>query len=181
MRELTCDSNVEVIGKNILSILVNLHADDIQPFAAKHGLEDIQPEEWYSLSKWLDFMNDLAQNTGFTLNFVAIGMGIAENVNLPPEMENATYSDILLSWDHIYHHQHRGGEIGNHYVEKITDTHFKCTFTDVYPDDLKYGIAYGFARRFLPKGTSFVIKYEDMNQRMDKGNADQTVMFISWS
>ena len=34
--------------------------------------------------------------------------------------------------------------------EKISETEYRCTFADMYPDDLKYGLAFGFAKRFLP-------------------------------
>jgi len=181
MRHLTCDPDVKVVGGNILSVLQNVNAKEIHPYAVKHELGDVKADEWYPLTQWLDMMNDLIENTYFMSNLVAIGMSLAEKVNLPPHMQDATYEDILLAWDDIYHHQHQGDNIGNHHIEKISDTQFKCTFTDVYPDDLKYGIAYGFARRFLPKGTQIIIEYDDLNNRMDEGSSPETVMHISWN
>lgn len=180
MRKLTCLPEIEVIGSNLLSITDNLKKDEIKPFLGKHGFSDVQVDQWYPAINWMNLMNDLAEHTNFRENLVAIGMKLAEKVVLPPEMANATLPDILNSWDNIYHHQHRGGEIGHHLVQKVSDTEYRCVFTDIYPDDFKFGLAHGFARRFLPKGTFARITYEDNDNRMDKGGASKTVMSIKW-
>lgn len=180
MRTLTCEPQIEVIGSNVLSLLENLQADEIRPYTIKHNLDKIELDQWYPLTNWLNLMNDLAEETNLSSNLVAIGIKLAEKVNLPPHMKDATFHDILMSWDDIYHHQHRGGEIGHHHVEQVEDNYYVCTFTDVYPDDFKYGLAYGFARRFLPKGTPFNIRYRDAFNRMDLGGAENTIMEIKW-
>ena len=82
-------------------------------------------------------------------------------------------------WDHVYHMQHRGGEIGHHHAKQIGDNHYEMTFTDMYPDLLKYGIAYGFARRLLPQGTHVKIWYGEETPQMDNGD-ESTIMYIKW-
>ena len=180
MRHLTCNEDIEVIGVSMLSIAQNINAQDIEPFLEKHGLVDIKADEWYPAHLWLDVMNDLAKHANLMQNLVAIGMSLAEKVKLPPQLENASLPQILQSWNKIYQGQHRGGELPAHVVEKISDTEYRCTFRDIYPDDFKYGLGYGFAKRFLPKGTRFTVSYDDMKNRMDFGDADKTVMTIKW-
>jgi hypothetical protein len=46
------------------------------------------------------------------------------------------------------------------------------------PDDLEYGILYGFAKRFLA-GTQFTVWYDEDLPRMDQGG-DQTVIHVKW-
>ena len=177
MRQLSCDPNVEVSGRNVLAILENMQAEDIRPYAEKYGLTEIDPQQWYPAQDWLSLMNDLAQNTNFMQNIVAIGMAVAENVHLPPNMD--CFIKFLNMWDDIYHMQHRGGEIGNHHVKKIDDSYYEVSFTDIYPDLLSYGIAHGFARRLLPKGTFVKIWYDENVRRQDE-NDELTVMYLQW-
>lgn len=181
MRTLACDSDVEVIGSAMLSIINNVQGYEIRPILDQHNLTDIDSDTWYPAQKWLDVMNDLAKKPSATTNDVAIGMKIAENVVLPPQLKSATLAQILQSWDTIYQKQHRGKNIGYKEVQKIDDTSYRVILADLYPDDLSYGVAYGFCRRFLPNGSHFTVKYENIHNRRDKGGADTTVLLINWS
>lgn len=180
MRHLTCDPDVEVIGANMLSIINNLQREEIFPLLEKHNLTDIEPEEWYPASKWLSVMNDLAAAPNMSMNFVAIGMKIPEHIILPPELQNATLPQILEMWDVIYHMQHRGGDIGNYVIEQLTEKHYRCTYNGIYPDDLNYGVSFGFCRRFLPQGIQYTVKYEEIDNRLDQGENDETVILFQW-
>lgn len=179
MRHLTCDPNVEIIGAAMLSIMDNLNVSEIYPFLEKHGLVEIDPSQWYATHLWLNVMNDLAEHTNLMTNLVAIGLRIAENVVLPPELANATLPQMLEVWDNVYQMQHRGGDIGQVKTEKINDTTYKTTHVHLYPDDLTYGVGYGWAKRFLPTGTSFKVWYDESIPRMDEGG-EETIIHISW-
>lgn len=181
MRTLTVDGNVEVIGASMLSIIDNMQSDEIAPYLEKHDLTEIGPDQWYPAQLWLDVMNDLAKRPNMSSNLIAIGMQIAENVVLPPGLEDAPLPMILEKWDAIYHNQHRGGEIGSRLIEKVSDTHYRCVLTGIYPDDLAYGVVYGFCRRFLPTTAEFMVSYEDSDYRRDKGDAPATVIVVDWS
>jgi hypothetical protein len=51
----------------------------------------------------------------------------------------------------------------------------------VYPDDMSYGILYGYARRFLPPGTKFKVYYDpDVLPRDQGGSENYTIIHISW-
>lgn len=180
MRYLSSEPNVDVIGAAVISIVDNLQSDEIQPLLEKHGLTNVQPETWYPVEKWLGVMNDLAQDANTTPNYVAIGMAVAENVVLPPELQSASLADILHMWDNIYQMQHRGGNVGSVQIEKIDENHYRSIHQHIYPDDLTYGLAYGWCRRFLPEGTRFKVSYEEINNRLDQGDNNQTVIIIKW-
>ena len=64
--------------------------------------------------------------------------------------------------------------------EKISDTHFKVSFTDLYPDDFSYGIMCGYGQRFLPPGTDFTVAYDPDIVPRDKGGQGATVIHIYW-
>ncbi len=179
MRHLTCDPKTEVIGQTVLSFIDNVQADEIRPYLAKHGLADIKPDVWYPCHLWLDVMNDLAKETNLSSNLVAIGMGVVDKMLVPPEMEKLTVGDILMGWNDLYHLQHRNGEIGYVKTEKVSDTHYKTIHLHLYPDDFTYGIAYGMAKRWLPKGTRFTVKYDPDVPALDKGG-NLTIIHVSW-
>ena len=181
MRILTCDPDVEVIGAVMLSIINNLQANEIRPILEANNLTEIDPETWYPAERWLKVMNELAESPNVTTNDIAIGMKIAENVVLPPQMQDAPLSKILQSWDMIYQKQHRGGNIGDKEIQQLSDTSYRIILRDLYPDDLAYGVAYGFCKRFLPAGTHFTVQYEDISNRRDNGGADETALLIDWN
>lgn len=180
MRHLTAPDGVEVIGANMLSIIDNLQAEELQPILEKHDLTKVDPQAWYPVKKWLDAMNDMAKEPNLTNNYVAVGMRIAQNVVLPPELQNATLPQILNMWDAIYQMQHRGGDVGYVKIEQLSDTSYRTTHRHLYPDDITYGVAYGFGTRFLPQETNFSVAYEDDNARLDSGDAQETVILVKW-
>jgi hypothetical protein len=82
-------------------------------------------------------------------------------------------------WDGLYQYLHRGGDAGKIVVEKITDTHYNTRHTVLYPDDMSYGVLYGYGRRFLPRGTQFKVYYDTSIQRLDD-EGKFTDIHIEW-
>jgi hypothetical protein len=179
MRVLTCDPKVELLGTNLHAWLDNLEADVTEPILKKHDLTSFQPGTWYSCQKWLDVLNDLAQGANFNSACVAVGLSVGQTIPLPPELSNATLPEILNLWDSMYQSLHRGGDVGHIVSEQISDTHYVSRHTDLYPDDFSYGIAYGFTKRFLPRGTQFKVYYDESVQRRDQGGK-VTNIHIDW-
>lgn len=180
MRRLYCNPEIEVQGTSVLSIVDNVRSDHIRLYLEKHQFTDIQPDTWYPCQTWLDIMNDMAQSPNTSPNYVAIGMAIADKVVLPPELHSASLPQILEMWDAIYQMNHRGGDVGYVRTEKIHDSLYRTVHKHLYPDDLTYGLAYGWCRRFLPQGTHFTVRYEDLHYRLDDGNATETVILCEW-
>lgn len=179
MRTLTVEANVEIIGITMNSIIENIRADHIQPFLEKHSLTKIDKEKWYPAEKWIGVMNDIGDDAS-SGDFVAIGMKVAENVVLPPQLQDAPLGKVLQMWDVVYKKQHRGDNIGGREVEKISETKYRATLTDIYPDDMSYGVAFGWCKRFLPSGTDFTVSYQNIDDTRDRGNSDSTILIIEW-
>jgi hypothetical protein len=179
MRTLTCSPEVEVLGQNMLSLIDNLSMEVIQPILKKHGFENVEPDEWYPAQEWLNVINDLMADRPWTSEMVVTGMSIAENGAIPPELENAPLEQILGLWDDIYQLPHRGGDIGEVIIEKLSDTHIKTVHRHLYPDALTYGIAYGWARRFLPEGARFSVYYDQEVPHLDQGGTE-TIIHVRW-
>ncbi|NDJ36563.1 MAG: hypothetical protein GYB64_18075 [Chloroflexi bacterium] len=180
MREYTCAPEVEVLGGNVLGFIHNVQEDEIKPALEKMGLTEIKPEEWYPLKDWLEVLNDLNRRGNTMYNFVAVGIGIAENAPFPPEVEQMPPVAVFEMLDTVYQAHHRGGDVGKIIVEKVADQHLKITLDGiVYPDDLEYGVAYGFAKRFLPEDSDFLVEYEEGVTRLDD-DGEKTIIHISW-
>jgi hypothetical protein len=181
MRTLTCPPETETIGVNITAFFDNLRDANTKPIMEKYGLLNIDPESWFPASKYLDALNELGQNPDFSSNLVAIGLEVGSMTPLPPDLENPTLEEVLMRWDDMYQMLHRGADVGGVVIEKISDTHYKTTHTVIYPDDMSYGVLYGYGRRFLPPGTRFKVYYDpDVLPRDMGGQEGCTIIHITW-
>lgn len=180
MRVLVCDPQTEIIGQAMRSIIDNIQADEIRPFLEKHQMTHIDPNRWYRAQTFLDILNDLLSASDGTSNMVAVGMAVCTQMVMPPELTHASLPTILNMWNDLYHLQHRGSEIGSVKTEKISETHYRTIHDHLYPDDMVYGLAYGMARRFLPKGTAFQISYAQGVSRKDEGGK-VTIVEVQWA
>ena len=181
MRKLTCPPGTETLGQNLMAFTDNLQGSETSPVMEKYGLIDIDPHAWYPASNLLDGLNELAEKTNVSTNLTAIGMKIGEIVPMPPALPNPTLEEVLLIWDDIYQAIHRNGDVGYIRCEKVADKHLKTTHSDMYPDDLSYGVLYGYGRRFLPRGSKFTVFYDpDVKARDYGGDGDVTIIHIKW-
>jgi hypothetical protein len=178
MRKLSAPAHVELAGYMTHVFVENLQSRETLPIFEKFGLVNLNPEGWYPTNDFLKALNELDSQHSLSSNLIAIGLEVGRTVPLPVQ----TLEEALRAWDNIYKTVHRGhnGDIGSITLEKVSNTHFKAYLDDLYPDDLSYGIAYGFARRFLPEGTSFTVKYEDKRPRRDTSNVATTILHIQW-
>ncbi len=180
MRKLTCDSQLEVLGQNMRALIDNLKSERTRPIMEKYRIADAEPDEWYPAIWLMDALDEMAQDSDVMFNMVAIGMSIGEMMPLAVEYDNPTLEQALMDWDASYQAIHRNGDAGGIQVEKVSDTHFKVSFTDLYPDDWSYGIMFGQGRRFLPPGTNFKVIYDAEITPRDKGGQGPTVIHIQW-
>lgn len=180
MRHFTCSPSIELRGQNIMAFVHNLQDAETRPIMEKYGLVDLDPKKWYPFIKWLNALNEIAQHPNMVSNFVAIGMEIGRIVPVPPNLTDPQIGDILMAWDGIYQYLHRNGDVGRIVSERLADNHYRVTTTDLYPDDMDYGIMYGYARRFLSPGTDFTVYYDPDLPRRDHDGADKTVIHLTW-
>lgn len=174
------DPGVEITGAALLAYISNLRADVMQPILEKNNIADIDPETWYSITPLMEAMDDMMKERNFDEMMVAVGMEVTKVAVNPLEMPGVTLEDMLMGWNEHFQANHRGGNVGEIISEKLSETSYRITHRHIYPDGLNYGMAYAFARAFLPAGTDFSVKYEDVFKRLDYGGGDETVLLVSW-
>ncbi|MGB1286125.1 MAG: hypothetical protein ACPG7F_06295 [Aggregatilineales bacterium] len=174
------DPNVEIIGAVMLALIQSIRKDDIQPYLKEWNLTDIQPDKWYQQQRWLNVLTDIGASSGESTNlFVSIGMKIAETAPFLPGFMEASLEDKYLMWNDIYQNNHRGGDAGIIRGKVIERRHVEIDVCFPYPDHLEYGAYYGLAKRFLPPGTPFTVRYKDANIRRELGSPS-TIYVIQW-
>lgn len=183
MRTLTCPPEAETIGLNMQAFTENLQSDEVRPIMEKYGVVEAEANlfGWYPTINLLNALNEIAENPNVVSNYVAIGMKIGQEIPMPPEMENPTLEDVLMGWNDLYQQVHRNADVGKIECIKHSDKHFETIHTVVFPDDMSYGLLYGYARRFLPRGTSFTVYYDPEHPPRDRGGTSgQTSIHVEW-
>ena len=182
MRKLICPPGAEVLGQNISAFSDNLQGEYLEKIMRKHDLVDLDPEGWYPLQNLMDALNEIAENgNNMSSSFVAIGKRIGEILPMPPGMENATLVQVLEMWDDLYQYLHRNADVGEVRLEKVTDKHYKTIHSNLYPDDMSYGLLYAYGRRFLPRGTHFKVYYDSDEPARDHGGGSKyTIIHTEW-
>ncbi len=179
MREFTCEPELDVLGQNMRAFIDNLQAVHTRPIMVRYGIAEPNPDEWYPAGLLMEIFNEIAETPEVMFNLVAIGMGIGEIMQFT-KYTDPTLEQALMDWNSSYQAIHRNGDAGDIRVEKISDTHFKVSFTDLYPDDFSYGILYGYGQRFLRPGINFKVAYDPDVTPRDQGGQGPTVIHISW-
>lgn len=180
MRKYTCDPGTEVSGATLYSLIQNVNNADIVPFLERFGLQTIDPSSWYSAEIFVEFLNDMAHYPNVMFNLVAIGISISEVAIMPPELENVSFAKMVQSWDMHYQANFRKGYVGRKTTIKVDDRHYKVIHDQtILPDDLEYGVLYGFAKRFLPQDVPFSVWYDEDVPHMDEGG-EQTIIHVQW-
>ena len=170
----------EAPGKVWLDLANAIGSEGIMPYFKKHGMTNIDPDTWYPMQKIVDIYNDMADSkAGLMFDFVSIGMKEAEQAIVPPQFESLPLLNILQSIEVVFKLNNRGTDPGEVRCETVTNTHVKMILRVVTPDDLWYGIFYGFVNRFTPKGTHFTIHYDPDVPHRDIGG-DVTIIHITW-
>lgn len=182
MPHYTCDPNMEVAGATAMALLTHVNSEQTLPILHKHGLSQIDPAAWYPTQRVLDVLSDISELPGAMWDFVAIGMAAGEigYNSLPEAMRTMPFADFLEQYAKVFAMRHRNVN-GAILVEAMRNSHqhVQLIFDVPYPDDLMYGIFYTYARRFLPKGRPFTIKYDDLTPRKALGG-QKTILHVMW-
>lgn len=185
MHSYTCDPALIINGETLRAYIDNVQIDIIEPIFKKHGMTEPVVGEWYPLQPVLDLLKELSTASGSSTNLIAVGVKIAEYGVEPEDIIQAPLPIVLQYWqDHmdknIINKDTKAGGAGLIKTEKINDKFYKTTHNNLFPDDLCYGLAYGFARSRLPLGNNFKVYYEDYNNRIDNGDSEETVICVQW-
>lgn len=170
----------EFPGQILVDLAKAVGSDHIMPYFEKHGLTHTDPKGWYPMQKLLDVYNDMEDTeSGTMFDFVSIGMTQAEQAIVPPQFESLPLIDILQGVSQVAKLNNRGTDVGEIKCEVVGDHHVKIILRVVSPDNLWYGIFYGFARRFIPKGTHVTVYFDKDVPRRDQGG-EITIIHIEW-
>jgi len=180
MPRMLCSPGTEVLGGAMLSYIDNLRQEEFRPLLEKYNVTNIKPDKWYPLLPWLHAINELSTRRNFDEVMVAVGMKVIEYAASPEELKNVTLDIWLEGWNEHFQINHRNGDVGKIITQKIADKHYRTVHRHIYPDAMNYGIVYNAAQKFLPQGTQFTVKYEDIFNRLDYGDADETVIIVKW-
>lgn len=141
------DPKTEVIGYTMTSFLDCVTHTEVVPIVRAHGVENIDPDQWYPQQLWLDILTDIVHQPNAMENLVAVGMKLAEKIIFPPSV--TTIKEALAGGSVAYQKNHRNGNPGYVTYEDAGPTRVLLTVNTPYPDDFMYGTRYGYARRFL--------------------------------
>ena len=174
--------NIELAGSAAKSMVDNMASQHVEDLIEKHGLENIQLDDWIPLQPMCDFFNDVVEKGGSGQAFVAMGMKIAEQSEFPPEMrESLTLPMMLEGWDSHYQANHRGGTLPRVETVQKSDTSYELHLPEahVYPYDLAYGMVYSFCKMLLPPDTNFSVTY-DPDHTPYENWSDGVIIRVVW-
>lgn len=171
--------DTEVIGQALMDFEEAVGSEHFSPFLKKHGFTDLESEKWYPAAPWVAVLNDIANSNNSMFNFVSIGMKQIENLMMPPEMNELSLIEKLHLAEEIYKMNYRGTDVGDVRVEVLGESHVKISIRAFEPDDLWYGSAYGFMKRFAPAGTNFKVYYDTDVMRREQGG-EITIIHVEW-
>ena len=182
---------IEVSGATILAFTSEMEVFRRRAIIIleKHGIKNVQPDNWYPAQNYLDAFKEIFEKLGDTI-IRYIGKQIPESAKWPPEIK--TIEDALASIDVAYHLNHRKngkvmfdpetGEmiegIGHYKFEKIDDNSAKIICDNPYPCDFDMGIIEATASKFKPKGKLIKVIHEEGSCRK-KGDASCTYL-VRW-
>ncbi|MDJ1504362.1 hypothetical protein [Xanthocytophaga agilis] len=175
------EKGVEVNGQTILAVVYALHAgrDTRWGILEKHGLGNIQPDQWYSQEKWLNAFRDISKHLGDPTLFV-IGKAIPENALFPPEIDSL--EKALNSIDIAYHMNHRGGEIGSYKLTSFDAAKREAIMVchNPYPSEFDRGIITTMLRKFKPKDSYIAEVNLDQTKETRQEGKETCTYIITW-
>lgn len=168
------DPNVEVRGVSMVSINQAI-GEKAAPVLKKYNLEVIEPDGWYSQQNYLNAFQEVSR-MGF-FNLISIGMRIPDLALFPPIN---SVEEALSLLNAAYQMNHRGGDIGEYRLEKVSGREARMICRNPYPSDFDYGLIYRLTQKFLPEDSTGAIVIRDDTAPTRKKGADSCSYTIKW-
>jgi hypothetical protein len=175
--------NAELLGGMLYSLWTAFperFQEMLKKVLAKHGLENVAAENWYSLQPVLDALKEIEETFGHYL-LKEVGQQAAERAPIPPEINSLRA--VLLSLNPTLHKFHRGGDIGGYEVtEEQTSqglTRYQVVASTPYPCSLTGGYMEGFAKRFGTRDWKEVLVRHDDASPCRRQGADTCTYFLT--
>lgn len=169
----------EIYGAAATAIFNHFRRESVLESLQRYNMDELEEDQWYPVDQILNVLADWFQQPSTTANLVSVGMALTYHLEMTPDQEKLdTLSKLLLLGD-LHMAQHRGQGAGSYQAEQVGPTHIVYSQDMVWPDDMIYGYIYGAARRFLPEGTHFVLRYDPDEPRQDEGGS-RTILHLTW-
>lgn len=176
MPEPLCDPNLELTGYFAYGIVSSLLVSEYSGLLERYGLNRIDPTEWYSLFRILEFLEEIGKRENASALLVSMGIAAAEYLPLPTHLVDASIVEFFRGYPDIYQQFHRNGDAGAIFteIEGLNVIWITIPRQAPYPDDISYGFFYGGARRLLKNDESFVLEYVDTGRPRRAHGGDET-------
>ena len=151
------------------NVQATLNAFKLQPLYAKTllapfglNVEDVQPEQFVPVQRWLDAMKHLQKELGdFVLR--QVGQAVAESAVFPQELSSV--EAVLEALDAVYYLNHRGN-VGHYHVSRGADGSITVRCETPYPRQFERGLIEGFTRHpKLTQGKRYLAQYTEAPAR----------------
>ncbi len=162
----------QVRGANLLSYFMSIKDDKSTAILKQYGLDNLDPDEWYSMAKANGCLEVIAEQS--MVNLVTWGMEVGRFLasQVP---EGVPMIAVVEDIENTYQEGHRGDEIGK--IEILTKQSDNGVVVEVqagspYPDDFEFGIFYSIVNA-LSNGTygvAYGVDEDDNFIRRDFGS-----------
>jgi hypothetical protein len=167
----------EMVGQSIADWVDNLEKEITDPVFKKHGLNDIDPEAWYSLEIVVDIYQEILQSDGGGMALVAMGKASAGPVQEIFNFES--FEEFLNGADKPFRAAIRN--IPDEYgltINRIADKHYKITNNSVVPNDMIYGYLWEILKLVRQPGQNYTFRPVS---GYSPGSTERAVFELSWS
>ncbi len=161
--------HAQVLGAGMSAIFNHYRREAVLASLKTHGLDYLEPDEWYEVDKFIEVFAEWHHLPAFTTNYVSVGMALIYHMEALDELDAVDPLQKLLLLGDLHVAQHRAGEVGRYKVTQLTERHIVYEENMVWPDDLIYGYIYGATQHILRDQTSFVVTYDEKHQRQEYG------------
>ncbi|MBN1563771.1 MAG: hypothetical protein JXA10_08025 [Anaerolineae bacterium] len=174
----SCDPDLELDGFTALSLVSSLNVANYFDFLVAHHLDQIESDGWYPVQDVLNVFNDIEKREGGMFDLVSVGMAVVTVKPFPPD-KRPTLPQFLMIYNERYRQSHRHGDPGQIDAQQVEENNFVLKTQVPYPDDMMFGLFYGYVRELCPAGKPFTVKYAENHLRKDQGG-DSTIFHIEW-
>jgi hypothetical protein len=184
---------IEVNGQTVYSVVdgLGIHKKQAYEILSQNGIDDPQPDEWYSQQAWLDSFYEIALILEPEALF-KIGRQIPEDADWPAQIK--TIEDALASINVAYHMNHRlKGEIlfdprtgamkegiGHYGFELISPRCARMVCLNPYPCEFDQGIIDATAHKFRPAGSGPISIVHDDSQSCRAKDGTSCTYIVKW-
>jgi hypothetical protein len=168
--------DAEILGGAITGLIDAINRDAIIPHLEKLDMMNIQNDKWYPKQQYIDLWNSIIESGSSSQDFVGVGMTIAATA-WPPEADRQSFDELIDSWEAAFDAVNRGKDRGYVHANKNPDGTYTVRCRTPDPDNLHYGIVYGFCQRFLPDDKDYTVKFDPDVTPRERGG-DETVIQI---